>query len=625
MLETLEQSGACIMPLQPALIDGPWSPGIQSELPRSLLHLSTMFRPDNVSTSLREALELADFCGLSPVDIVAFRAERLAVHEILVRVTADLTISDGSRYEDLGINFRNTASLIHRRYVEPRIGALRDALHKISQQAYAFAHEAVTSYQSPHPVRQVRGRAASGIIARLGIRAKQHSVVSTPQDDDKPADPVARWRGMAQAADEPLQAATMVALADVAMAILRRYGKFVGTADLIARLVADRVSNGYGSRQLGRMIAPWFDEAVASEGLRRLPVQAKPIVMNVKGASAAGKSTMRPLQKRLAHRIDVPWEDFALISPDVWRKYLLDYASLGQFYKYAGTMTGHELEIIDRKLDTYMADKASRGAMSHLLIDRFRFDSFVAESEDGEASKLLTRFGDLVYMYFVITPPEATVERAWQRGLKVGRYKSVDDLLAHNVEAFTGMPQLFFTWALRKKKRVHYEFLDNSVAEGEAPRTIAFGWNGEMNVLDLVGMLDIERFRKIDINAKRPEDVYPDGKTTPQQNCAFLIECIRRLPAVNLVEATTGRIYARFVSGRWAYQDERFASSLGGDLVAATVLAVLDDAVGRMEPGAIELSPPLHPLSQRESQTLGAWGGRAGGEGRPGDRDKGGK
>jgi hypothetical protein len=37
--------------------------------------------------------------------------------------------------------------------------------------------------------------------------------------------------------------------------------------------------------------------------------------------------------------------------------------------------------------------KAARGEMSHLLIDRFRFDSFV---EGREPTRLLTRFGDLV-------------------------------------------------------------------------------------------------------------------------------------------------------------------------------------------------------------------------------------
>ncbi len=124
-------------------------------------------------------------------------------------------------------------------------------------------------------------------------------------------------------------------------------------------------------------------------------------------------------------------------------------------------LAGHELEIVDQKLDRYMARKAAEGRMSHLLIDRFRFDSFAAGSDAEAGSNLLTRFGRVVYLFFMITPPEATVERAWKRGERLGRYKAVDDLLAHNVEAYTGMPRLFFTWAQRKDKRVLFEFLDN--------------------------------------------------------------------------------------------------------------------------------------------------------------------
>ena len=204
--------------------------------------------------------------------------------------------------------------------------------------------------------------------------------------------------------------------------------------------------------------------------------------MNTKGASAAGKSTMRPEQKMLARRIGVNWNDFALISPDIWRKQLLDYASLGPHYKYGGACTGDELRIIDQKLDRYMARKAQARGTTHLLIDRFRFDSFAPDSDEA-GSNLLTRFGHTVYLFFMLTPPDAIVERAWQRGLEVGRYKAVDDLLAHNIEAYTGMPELFFTWALRDDKEVHYEFLDNTVPYGERPRTAAFGWNGELNVL----------------------------------------------------------------------------------------------------------------------------------------------
>src|SRR5262249_20816985 len=292
---------------------------------------------------------------------------------------------------------------------------------------------------------------------------------------------------------------------------------------------------------------------------------------NVKGASASGKSTMRPLQRALARKLGLPWENFALISPDIWRKFLLDYGSLGSAYKYAGTMTGHEVEIIDKKLDRHMATKAVRGETSHLLIDRFRFDSFV---EGKEPTRLLTRFGDLVYMFFLITPPEMTVERAWKRGLRVGRYKALEDLLAHNVEAYAGMPELFFTWALDTHRQVHYEFLDNSMAEGR-PLTVAFGWNGGMTILDLKRMLDIDRFRKINIRAQKPEDVYVDKELAPERNVEFLRRCVRLIPIINFAERTTGRVYARLEHGKWTWCDEQRISGIIADPDArAAIMAI---------------------------------------------------
>ena len=70
---------------------GPWHPGLESELPRELLPLATVFRRENVSTSVAEAFELSDYCGLPPQELVAFRPERLNIHELLVRVTAGLS------------------------------------------------------------------------------------------------------------------------------------------------------------------------------------------------------------------------------------------------------------------------------------------------------------------------------------------------------------------------------------------------------------------------------------------------------------------------------------------------------------------------------------------------------
>src|SRR6266478_2790614 len=308
------------------------------------------------------------------------------------------------------------------------------------------------------------------------------------------------------------------------------------------------VCNDFGSMRIGDFLDPLFRRAVREEGYRFLPAQSRPIVMNVKGPSASGKSTMRPLQKELATRLGVDWADFALISPDIWRKYLLDYASLGRAWRYAGTLTGIEVAIIDQKLDRYMSHKGKLGRLSHLLIDRFRFDSFAHEPGEEEGSRLLTRFGAHVFMFFMVTPPEATVERAWTRGEQFGRYKAVDDLLAHNVEAYCGIPGLFFTWALRADRRVHFEFLDNSVAEGQRPRTVAFGLNGRMNILDLNCLLDIDRYQNINIEARTPEAIYAKLSSRRAGNRSeFLRQCVRSIPTLNFAHHRTGQIYAQIV------------------------------------------------------------------------------
>jgi len=225
---------------------------------------------------------------------------------------------------------------------------------------------------------------------------------------------------------------------------------------------------------------------------------------------------------------------------------------------------------------------------------------------DEAGSNLLTRFGHYVYMFFLITPPHATVERSWNRGLDVGRYKAVDDLLAHNIEAYTGMPELFFTWAVRTSKIVHFEFLDNSVGAGEMPRTIAFGWNGELNILDVKCMLDIDRYRKIDVDATRPEDVYADPQAmAAENNTAFLVQCTRVLPVVNFAERDTGRIYARLANGALEWTDPGLLEwALSDDQTRIGLLACA--------PGIASFSGGGDGASRRlqaeKFHTLGRWG-----------------
>jgi hypothetical protein len=541
-----------------------------------LLHLATIFRPENVFTGIAAARELRGLTGLPLSELVVFRPQRLALHELLVRVTADFAVPDGSRIEDLGLNFREIARRLLARHLEPAMSVIVDAYSNTRTQLESIVNAALS--------RVPRGWGPNEIAAL------EHG---------------------ASAAHDAPSAVAYKALARVMSAFFATQGRAWGTQDLIASTAVGMACNDCGSESIGRAIAPLLRDAATFEGYKLLPRQERPVVINTKGPSASGKSTLRPLQKKLAGAIGVQWSDFALISPDIWRKQLLDYASLGPAYKYAGPFTSEELQIIDRKLDRYMAVKHQHGEMTHLLIDRFRFDSFAPDS-DEEGSNLLTRFGQLVYLFFVITPPELLVERAWKRGLEFGRYKAVDDTLAHSVEAYSGIPDVFFTWVHRSDKRIQFEFLDNTVRFGDRPRTVAFGDNHTFNVLDVKGILDIERYARVYIDAAAEGLLYSNpALLAPERNVAFLRRCIETFRWVNFVDQASGRIYLRIEAGRPVYKNHGGlqAAVLNPDTLAgiqAVVPAALEGAVPEGEAPAILDAE----AAGRALPTLGQWGGQ---------------
>lgn len=590
---------------------GPWSPGISSAIPERYLPLATIYRSENVSTSLLQARELADFTGLAPHSLVAFRPERLIVHEVLIRVMADLSVPDGKVYEDLGINFRRMVGIILSKYVAPERAAIVAAFNELceaARQVFVTQFEAALAGEPAIAEPVVRG---GGWLSWLigGTRAGTAASRTAQNLESREDELAARWQAGAEASGDPAETAAYQSLSRILAAIVGERGRLVGDAELLSRLALHDFSNGYGSRFIGEQLAALVHTAARAEGFKILPAQEKPVIMNVKGASAAGKSTLRPQQKHLAEVLGLDWTDFALISPDIFRKYLLDYASLDEAIRYAGSLTGHEIEIVDLKLDDYMAAKAARGDMPHLLIDRFRFDSFSPQTTEAQGGRLLTRFGDVVYMFFMITPPEETVERAWHRGQQVGRYKAVDDLLYHNIEAFSGMPGLFFTWALREGKQVHYEFLDNSVKKGDQPRTIAFGFNGELNIFDIPAMLNVDRYRRVNVEAGSREDVFPSpDDMLPARNSGFLKQCFRELHAVRLADQASGEVYAWIEQGvAVAVNRDVLKRALKNtdvrQALSVVMPALIDDADSLEQRRAV--------LDSDDPHTLGAWGDRA--------------
>jgi len=579
---------------------GPWNPGVRSDLPSAFLPLVTVYRPEHVETPLRDALDLSDLCGLPARQLTRFRPGRLVVHEVLIRVMSDLSVPVGAVYADLGVNFRAIVATILREGVEPRLGEVEAALAGIRAEADAVLAREIAAILDERPAAappeprwldRLLGRrppAAEAPREDLATRALRH---------------LETWQRRAAESGDGLEIAACEALRTVVSGLIARQNAVIRDAALLRALAGTLVSNGYGSRRIGEQIEPWIAAVVDARGYRRLAPQDHPVVMNVKGASASGKSTIRPYQLGLARRLGMAWSDFAVITPDVWRKYLLDYDSLGPAARYAGTLTGYEVEIVDMKLDRYVTRKAAERRISNLLIDRFRFDSFQAEAGSDGGGQLLTRFGDRVYMQFMVTPPADTVERAWKRGELFGRYKAVEDLLAHNVEAYTGMPRLFFNWALARDKQVVCEFLDNSVPLDQRPRTIAFWADGILNILDVKGLIDIDRFRKVDIFARGPDAVFKGADLSAAANTGFLHACVRRMAAVRFVRAETGRAILRLDRGRITALDRDALAAVEDGPEWAAVRTLIGIPVDPADVAALD-----ETLSPADQPTLGAWG-----------------
>ena len=579
-----------------------WHPGLESEIPGDLLPLVTLFRPENSHISYGEAREIKQICGMDEAELVLTRVERLVVHELLIRVTADLTIPDGPNYEDLGINLRAMAARIFDRYVKPEMAEVNDVYKSVRIDVEKFLDQQLSELIFERSEQKSSKTKNTSFFGRLfgasSSKENSNAILELPE-----IKAIETWQRQFKISEDPMEKACFSGLIKVVGSIVGHRGRIIADKDLIIRLAANMVCNNYGSEKIGEALAPMMAKAIAEEKYRPLPVQEKPVVLNVKGASASGKSTIRPQQRILAEKFGVPWEDFAVISPDYWRKHLLDYDSLGDDYKYVAMLTGQELEIIDKKLDRYMAQKASRGLMSHLLIDRFRFDSF---SLDSDGSKLLSRFGDRIFMFFMVTPPSETVERAWLRGIKTGRYKAVDDLLYHNVEAFTGMPELFFSWISTVDKHVHFEFLDNDVAEGEVPKTSAYGWNDKMTILDVKVMIDIERFRKVNVDAKTPAQIFSSTDMKPTNNVDYIRRCADEVSEILFADQKTAYVYARVVEGELTWCDPKYIekqTQRSGVKVALEALGYSGKAVGNKSVASVE---PID-VAHEKRFTLGRW------------------
>lgn len=581
-----------------------WNPGISSKIPTSLQPLITLFRDEVSSVGYQQIKELSDCFGLKEAELIAFRPERLVIHELLIRVTSDLSVPDGPNYEDLGINLRSMVSTIFHKFALPEMPTIDQAFTDEMSRANEYINSQLAEQIFERASESDNTTAKASWLGQLFGRNTKTSTRSVPTEPVE-MQALLQWRKLSETETDPSRQYCLSALIKVVSAMVGHRGRLLNEPELIAKICTNTAGNLIGAEVVAKLIDPVFRKAVETQKYRVLPTQKKPVVLNVKGASAAGKSTIRPKQRELVDELGIAFEDFALISPDYWRKFLLDYDSLGDDHKYAAMLTGQELEIIDKKLDRYMTEKADKEGISHLLIDRFRFDSFNVGKGQSNGSKLLSRFGDQIFMFFVVTPPKETVVRAWERGKSTGRYKAVDDLLYHNVEAFTGMPALFLSWVKSTNKHVHFEFLDNDVPKDQRPKTAAFGWNNSMTILDIKLMLNIDLYRKINVEATNADEVLSKNKGTKFIVNEFLKHCIEKIDEVKFAEADTAKVYVQFQKGKVVWCDKGCLEKQADAQIVKELFFSLGYSMERDDTDPTLVSEV--DVAKERKYTLGAW------------------
>jgi hypothetical protein len=118
------------------------------------------------------------------------------------------------------------------------------------------------------------------------------------------------------------------------------------------------------------------------------------------------------------------------------------------------------------------------------------------------------------------------------------------------------------------------------VPRGTFPRTIAEGDREAMTLYRPLGLIDVERYQKIDIHARAPDEVYPSPEALDvERNCDFLRQCLRRIPRVDFVDETTGTAYARCVSGRIELLDGKVFEHVARDEETARLFHAIAPAL----------------------------------------------
>ena len=116
-----------------------WNPDVGAGIPGEFRALETIFRPECAFTAADEIDELAALTGLPHQELTVFRPQRLALHEIIIRVSAAIAVAEGEEEEDFGRNFRRIATTLRDAWVASQMGRIEAAYAELAAVLVAMA------------------------------------------------------------------------------------------------------------------------------------------------------------------------------------------------------------------------------------------------------------------------------------------------------------------------------------------------------------------------------------------------------------------------------------------------------------------------------------------------------
>jgi hypothetical protein len=135
------------------------------------------------------------------------RPERLALHEVFIRVMADLSVPDGEKYEDLGVNFRKMTAAIMDKYIAPKMPEITRTFEQLKREASDFIGKAQTVALGLDENFKVPRNSSTRRWLRLFLLGRKRTSNKTTTDTpiDRDLVKIAFWRMKAQSSESPLE------------------------------------------------------------------------------------------------------------------------------------------------------------------------------------------------------------------------------------------------------------------------------------------------------------------------------------------------------------------------------------------------------------------------------------